>query len=50
MDTTVKNRLARRLVPLLVPVVLTLGAVREVTGQTLSAGGAVMAWPVTSRG
>src|SRR5437899_2944116 len=47
MDTTVKGRLASRLVPLLVLVVLTLGAAREVTGQTPPAGEVVMAWPIT---
>src|SRR5438105_13950468 len=47
MDTTVKSRLASRLVPLLVLVVLTLGAAREVTGQTPPAGEVVMAWPIT---
>jgi len=47
METTVKNRLASRLVSLLVPVVLTLGAAPEVTGQTPPAGEAVMAWPIT---
>src|SRR5215472_8732333 len=47
METTVKNWLASRFVPLLVPVVLTLGASREVTGQTPPAGEAVMAWPIT---
>jgi len=47
MDTAVKSRLARRLVPLLVLVVLTLGAAPEVTGQAPPAGEAVMAWPIT---
>jgi peptide/nickel transport system substrate-binding protein len=47
MDTTVKSRLASRLVPLLVLVVLTLGAAREVTGQAPPVGEAVMAWPIT---
>src|SRR5262245_29686332 len=47
METTVKNRLTSRLGPLLVLVVLTLGAAREVTGQTPPAGEAVMAWPIT---
>src|SRR5262247_3739269 len=47
MDTTVKSQHARRLVPLLVLVVLTLGAAPEVTGQTPPAGEAVMAWPIT---
>jgi peptide/nickel transport system substrate-binding protein len=47
MDTTVKSRHARRLVPLLVLVVLTLGAAPEVTGQAPPAGEAVMAWPIT---
>src|SRR5262245_8959380 len=47
MDTAVKSRLARRLVPLLVLVVLTLGAAPEVTGQAPPAGEAVIAWPIT---
>jgi peptide/nickel transport system substrate-binding protein len=47
MDTAVKSRRASRLVPLLVLVVLTLGAAPEVTGQTPPAGEAVMAWPIT---
>jgi peptide/nickel transport system substrate-binding protein len=47
MDRTVKSRLASRLVPLLVLVVLTLGAAPEVTGQAPPAGEAVMAWPIT---
>ena len=46
MDTTVKSRLASHLVPLLVLVVLTLGAAPEVTGQAPPAGEAVMAWPI----
>src|SRR5437870_3138028 len=44
---TVTGRLAGRVVPLLVLVMLTLGASREVTGQTPAAGEAVMAWPIT---
>src|SRR4029434_9864221 len=47
MDTAVKSRRASRLVPLLVLLVLTLGAAPEVTGQTPPAGEAVMAWPIT---
>jgi len=47
MDTTVKSGLASRVVPLLVLVVLTLGAAPEVTGQAPPAGEAVMAWPIT---
>src|SRR5215475_4650979 len=47
MSTPVQSRLASRLVPLLVLVVLTLGAVPEVTGQAPPTGEAVMAWPIT---
>src|SRR5262245_23913601 len=47
MDATVKSRFANRLVPILVLVVLTLGAAPEVTGQAPPAGEAVMAWPIT---
>src|SRR5499426_1662078 len=47
MDTAVKSRRASRLVPLLVLVVLTLGAAPEVTGQPRPAAEAVIAWPIT---
>src|SRR5262249_27755269 len=47
MATIVTGGLATRAGLLLVLAMLTLGAAREVTGQTSSAGEAVMAWPLT---
>jgi len=47
MNMTVTGGLANRVVPLLVLVMLTLGAAREVSGQAPPAGEAVMAWPIT---
>src|SRR5438876_9414859 len=47
MNMTVTGGLVSRVVPLLALVMITLGAAREVSGQTLPAGEAVMAWHVT---
>ena len=47
MNMTVTGGLANRVVPLLVLVMLALGAATEVSGQTSPAGEAVMAWPIT---
>jgi peptide/nickel transport system substrate-binding protein len=47
MARTLTSLLATRVVLLLVLVMLTLAAAREVTGQPSSAGEAVMAWPIT---
>jgi peptide/nickel transport system substrate-binding protein len=47
MGRTVKGLLASRVLLLFALVMLTLGAVREVTGQPSPAGETVMAWPIT---
>ena len=47
MARTLTSLLATRVVLLLVLVMLTLAAAREVTGQPSPAGEAVMAWPIT---
>jgi peptide/nickel transport system substrate-binding protein len=47
MNMMVTGWLVSRVMPLLALVMITLGAAREVSGQTLPAGEAVMAWPIT---